>query len=128
MSLYLQLRSLLYFFLMGVGYSFVLAYILCVIQVLKYGWIKNMIEFITHLSFTIILYFGLISINQGIIHLYFIVSLTFGFFFGYVVYQPIVLPFAMRLKHQIQHVCQKYKVYQAKRKAKKLAKQKQDTL
>ena len=119
MSLLIQLRSILYFFLMGVGYSFVLAYLLGVIQCIKYAWIKNMIELNAHILFTVVLYLGLIHVNQGIIHIYFIVSLVIGFFFGYIVYQPFILPLAMRMKHRIEKCIAKFKQYLKKRKAKK---------
>ena len=125
MSLLIQLRSLLYFFLMGVGYSFVLAYLLGVIQCIKYAWIKNMIELNAHILFTIILYFGLIHVNQGVIHVYFIISLVIGFFFGYIVYQPLILPFAMRLKHRIQKCITRLKGYFKQQKIKKEQKKQQ---
>ena len=125
MSLFDQIRSLLYFFLMGVGYSFLLAYVLCILQECKKPWLKNMLELGIHVLFTIILYLGLIQVNQGIMHLYFIVSLTIGFFLGYIVYQPLILPWAMRLRYRIQKIRKKIKEYKAQRKAKKIAKQQQ---
>lgn len=109
MSLLIQLRSLLYFFLMGVGYSFLLAYVLCILHQIKHLWWKHLIEFSIHLLFTLILYAGLIQVNQGILHLYFLVSLTLGFLCGYIIYQPLVLPYAMRFVHWIKKRHQKNK-------------------
>ena len=126
MSLFDQIRSLLYFFLMGVGYSFLLAYVLCILKECKKPWLKNMLELGINVLFTIILYLGLIQVNQGIMHLYFIVSLTIGFFLGYIVYQPLILPWAMRLRYRIQKIRKKIKEYKAQRKAKKEAKKQKE--
>ena len=127
MSLLIQIRSIVYFFLMGTIYSFVLAYILCIIQSIKWIWLRNLIEMMTHVSFTIVLYYGLIYVNQGIIHIYFIVSLILGFFSGYMIYQPIILPYAMRVRYQIHKLHKRIKEAKARRKAKKLAKQQEQS-
>lgn len=119
MSLLIQLRSLLYFFLMGIGYSFILAYVLCILQTIKTTWIRNIIELWMHISFTLVLYFGLIHVNQGIIHIYFIVSLMIGFFGGMFIFQPIILPYAMRLRYKIEKQIKRYKQLMLKRKQQK---------
>ena len=85
-----------------------------------------MLELGIHVLFTIILYLGLIQVNQGIMHLYFIVSLTIGFFLGYIVYQPLILHWAMRLRYRIQKIRKKIKEYKAQRKAKKEAKKQKE--
>jgi len=85
MILKIQLYSLLYSFVYGAILFFLLE---LNYRFLYYGKIfyRIIISFLFVISFSLLYFFGLLKINNGIIHIYFFLSIFTGYLLSFVIY------------------------------------------
>lgn len=98
MLLRIQLEVILYAFIMGIAYgvSFSLKQYICLY--ISNTKTKSGIDFIYHILFVCIGYYGLYKINGGISNMYLLVIFLLAIYLYYLVYYPTLLPCFMWLK------------------------------
>ena len=83
MSLITQLQGVVYSFVFGLVFNFVYGFINRVFYKYREGIIRFILQIFIGISFGCIYYYGLLVINDGIIRIYFIISIIMG----YIVYE-----------------------------------------
>ena len=82
MRLNIQIYSLIYSFLFGIFFYFILDIYNKISDKLKI-WIKIIVSLIYTLIISIIYFIGLLYINNGYLHIYFLLSIMVGYIFVY---------------------------------------------